>query len=182
MNLQMGDIHQIIQSGPTKKSKKVRTDEPPRPPVRQKSNCLSVGVKGLRDIEIPSVIAPKMSVESYLKLELGIRFIDARKLATEARVVLRSHGYLNKFREDLVIDEAMRAFDNQPTQAKDALRQLSSDLASNAKSLDVSLSSGKSRDTEDTSCTDSNIESVESQSSPRSCGCNATYGQWVTSR
>jgi hypothetical protein len=166
MNSHIRDIHQIIKSGPTKKSKKERTDEPPRPPVRKKSNDVSVGVRGLHNIEIPSEIAPPMSVESYLTRELGIRFIDARKLATEARVALSSHGYLNKLQEGSVIDEAMRAFNNQPTQAKDGLRQLSKDLASCAKSSDVSsLSSDKSWDTEDTSCTNSNIESVESQSS-----------------
>ena len=53
------------------------------------------------------------AIESFLTREFEIRFIDARVLATEARLNLGIKGYVAKDQEQAVIDEAIRIFDEE---------------------------------------------------------------------
>ena len=53
------------------------------------------------------------AIESFLTREFEIRFIDARVLATEARLNLGIKGYIAKDQEQAVIDEAIRIFDEE---------------------------------------------------------------------
>jgi len=69
-----------------------------------------------------------MTVESLLTRELSIRFIDARKFATEAKLNLGVEGYPSKEQEDLVFAEAINIFRQRPEEVKTALRCLRSEL------------------------------------------------------
>ena len=50
------------------------------------------------------------AVESYLTREFEITFLDARQIATEARLNLGVKGYVGKEHEQAVIDEARRIY------------------------------------------------------------------------
>mmetsp|Transcript_21713 Transcript_21713/g.33212 ORF Transcript_21713/g.33212 Transcript_21713/m.33212 type:complete len:137 (-) Transcript_21713:141-551(-) len=51
-----------------------------------------------------------MTVEHTITRELNIRFIDARSIATQARINLGYYGYPNKEEEELIQEEACRIF------------------------------------------------------------------------
>jgi len=69
-----------------------------------------------------------MTVESFLTRELDIRFIDARRIAAEARVSLGIHGYPSKDELRALRREAMRLFEERPENVKMALRELNNEL------------------------------------------------------
>ena len=69
-----------------------------------------------------------MTIESFLTRELDIRFIDARSIATEAKINLGIHGYPTKDQQEAIQEEACRIFNSQPHDAQYAMRQLSADL------------------------------------------------------
>ena len=76
-----------------------------------------------------------MTVEASLTRELDIRFIDARVLATEAKLNLGLTCYPGKAQERLITREAIRIFrEERPEQFKTILRQQKADLES-AKAL-----------------------------------------------
>ena len=51
-----------------------------------------------------------MGVESKISVALDIRFIDARAIATEAKLNLGIEGYHDKSRDDEIVNEAMRVY------------------------------------------------------------------------
>ena len=69
-----------------------------------------------------------MTIESILTRELELRFIDARALATEARVSLGIQGYPTQEQEQQVIAEAVSIFERRPTETRRAMQSLKYDL------------------------------------------------------
>jgi hypothetical protein len=69
-----------------------------------------------------------MTVESILTRELDIRFIDARKIVTEAKISLGMHGYPSKDQESELREEAIKIFQQRPEEAQTTMRRLSADL------------------------------------------------------
>ena len=69
-----------------------------------------------------------MSAESFLIRELDIRFIDARRLCSEAKMNLGLMGYTGKDDEKNVIFEALKIFEEQADDVKDAMRHFKNDL------------------------------------------------------
>ena len=51
-----------------------------------------------------------MGVESKISVALDIRFIDARVIATEAKLNLGIEGYHDESREEEIVNEAMRVY------------------------------------------------------------------------
>ena len=51
-----------------------------------------------------------MTIESSLTRELNIRFIDARAIATEAKLNLGIDGYPSMYEESQIIEEAVRIY------------------------------------------------------------------------
>ena len=80
-----------------------------------------------------------MSIESTLTRELEIRFIDARAIATEAKLNLGMEGYVDDCnREELVIKEAIRVFQRRSIHEQISMRQLHTKLTSIKSSMAVS--------------------------------------------
>ena len=80
-----------------------------------------------------------MSIESTLTRELDIRFIDARAIATEAKLNLGIEGYVDDCnREELVIKEAIRVFQRRSIHDQISMRQLHTKLTSIKSSMTVS--------------------------------------------
>ena len=71
-----------------------------------------------------------MSVESALSRQLDIRFIDARAIATEAKLQLGFDGYSGKDQVQNIIEESIRIFENRPKDQRDAMKLLNSRLNS----------------------------------------------------
>ena len=71
-----------------------------------------------------------MTVEANLTRELGIRFIDARKLATEARLAEGIEGYPTKEESVRVCRRAFELFDSKSEEEKASLLKLNDDLES----------------------------------------------------
>ena len=71
-----------------------------------------------------------MSVESTLTRELDIRFIDARSIATEAKLNLGIDGYYGEEQRVAIVDEALRIFnDERPTSQKATMKVLNLKLS-----------------------------------------------------
>lgn len=68
------------------------------------------------------------SIESFLTRELDLRFIDARTIATEARVSLGILGYPSSDQIAQVREEAIRIFHSKSGGDQRALRQLNMEL------------------------------------------------------
>jgi hypothetical protein len=65
-----------------------------------------------------------MSIESTLTRELGIRFIDARGLVTEAKAKRGMTGYTCKEHETMVMEEAIQLFEMKPPEVQESMRRL----------------------------------------------------------
>ena len=113
-----------------------------------------------------------MSIESSLTRELEIRFIDARAIATEAKLNLGIDGYPSEYEERAIINESVRIFHQDKTQSeKHAMRILSTRLNS-IKSGGSSGSASSSRRGSDTSSVDDSMDfkSVHSNDADLSLG------------
>jgi hypothetical protein len=69
-----------------------------------------------------------MTVESFLTRDLQVRFIDARNLATEAKLNLGITGYPSEEQTQPIIDEAISLFNAKPEEVKVVMRQLNASL------------------------------------------------------
>jgi hypothetical protein len=69
-----------------------------------------------------------MTVESFLTRELQVRFIDARTLATEAKLNLGVHGYPSEDQKQGIIKEAVYIFQQRPEQVQATMKRLSTSL------------------------------------------------------
>jgi hypothetical protein len=69
-----------------------------------------------------------MTVESFLTRELQVRFIDARNLATEAKLNLGVFGYPSHEQQEAIIEEALKVFQQRPNEVQAGMRRLSSSL------------------------------------------------------
>jgi hypothetical protein len=87
-----------------------------------------------------------MTIEAFLTRELMIRFIDARYIATEARLSLGIHRYPTKAQEKELQDEALKIFHQKLKCTRDAMQQMSVDLE-NVKIPTGSLSNRSSHHT-----------------------------------
>jgi hypothetical protein len=81
-----------------------------------------------------------MPIETFLTRKLEIRFIDARNLATEAKVGMGIVGYAAPEQEHYLIEEAVKIFEKFPDESKMAMRRLKTDLDAVTKPPRVSLS------------------------------------------
>ena len=69
-------------------------------------------------------------VESLLARELDLRFIDARNIAAEARIVLGIEGYPTKEQGILIFEESVRIFQTKSNKEQNLLRQKNWELES----------------------------------------------------
>jgi hypothetical protein len=69
-----------------------------------------------------------MTVEHELTRELDIRFIDARSIVNEAKLILSIHGYTTKEEDVNIRQVALHIFDQCPESSKRTMRSLSADL------------------------------------------------------
>lgn len=72
-----------------------------------------------------------MTVEAILTRRLGITFIDARAIATEAKLALQIHGYPTDAEKEMLVEEALKIYEQTPEDTRDAMR-------SNLESLEQS--------------------------------------------
>lgn len=63
-----------------------------------------------------------MCVESDLSRKLGITFIDARSVATEAKLALGIHCYPSDEQKEQIIEEAVKIFQQSPDNVRDEMR------------------------------------------------------------
>lgn len=68
------------------------------------------------------------SIESILTRELDLRFIDARNIATEARIALGIEGYPSKDHINLIRDEAVRIFQRKSLDERRNMQRMNSDF------------------------------------------------------
>ena len=112
-----------------------------------------------------------MTIESSLTRELEIRFIDARAIATEAKLNLGIDGYPSEYEERAIINESVRIFHQEKSRSeKHAMRILSTRLNSIKSGGSSSVSS--SRRGSDTSSVDDSMDfkSVHSNDADLSLG------------
>ena len=89
----------------------------------------------------------KMSIESTLTRELEIRFIDARAIATEAKLNLGIEGYVSSQDQQVAIqEEALRIFTQDKSERERMGMRI---LSSRLNSIKSSSSHGTSSDDED---------------------------------
>jgi hypothetical protein len=101
-----------------------------------------------------------MAVEHYLTRELDIRFIDARTIATEARLNLGLHGYPTKAEEQEIREEAHRIFQSSRLEKdRSVMRELSSNLEAAKMPLTTSRTTSASR--RSSTCSASTISSAD---------------------
>lgn len=70
------------------------------------------------------------TVEATLTRKLGIRFIDARSLATQAKINLNIFGYPNTEQEKKIIEEAVVIFESKSAEDRISLLELNDELES----------------------------------------------------
>ncbi len=68
------------------------------------------------------------SVEGYLTRELGIRFIDARELANEAKIALGISGYPSQNEHVIVRKQARRIFESLSKSEQEKLKVMNCTL------------------------------------------------------
>ena len=64
-----------------------------------------------------------MPVETILTRTLGIRFMDARRFANEAKLNLGIEGYPTASQEELLVKEAIRMYESSTIQTKQSLKK-----------------------------------------------------------
>ena len=72
-----------------------------------------------------------MTVESVLTRRLGITFIDARAITTEARLALDIHHYPSESEKEMLVEEALKIYEQTTEETRDEMR-------SNLESLEQS--------------------------------------------
>ena len=87
-----------------------------------------------------------MSIESTLTRELEIRFIDARAIATEAKLNLGIEGYTSQDQSNAIQQEAMRIFTQDKSERERMGMRI---LSSRLNSIRTSSSIRSSFDDED---------------------------------
>ncbi len=102
-------------------------------------------------------------VESLLSRELDLRFIDARDIAAEARIVLGIEGYPNKDQAHIILDEAIRIFQTKSDKEQHRLRRMNMEL----EAIKLSASSQSSSEWIDSSDRQSSITSENNRSNSR---------------
>jgi hypothetical protein len=83
-----------------------------------------------------------MTVEHELTRELDIRFIDARSIVNDAKVMLSIQGYTSKEDDVKIRHAALHIFDQQPESSKRTMRSMSAGLEA-VKISNGSVSSSK---------------------------------------
>lgn len=87
----------------------------------------------------------KLTVEALLTRQLGIRFIDARALATEAKLEFDVKGYPSQEMKLKIVEYAVNKFQNEMPQEQQAtLRRVSSSLNTAKDECRRSISSASS--------------------------------------
>lgn len=71
-----------------------------------------------------------MTVEAEITRSLGIRFIDARILASEAKLAQGIVGYASKEQLPSLVSKAAQIFESKPEEEKETMRKLNDDLES----------------------------------------------------
>jgi hypothetical protein len=104
-----------------------------------------------------------MPIESTLTRELEIRFIDARAIATEAKLNLGIEGYPGCDQEDLLLGEAIAIFHSRPGDVKNVMRRLKSDLDAVKKPTGSINKAGSDTDDERTVDTSSDAFTVDDE-------------------
>eukprot|EP00339_Tiarina_fusa_P027815 CAMPEP_0117061620 /NCGR_PEP_ID=MMETSP0472-20121206/42898_1 /TAXON_ID=693140 ORGANISM="Tiarina fusus, Strain LIS" /NCGR_SAMPLE_ID=MMETSP0472 /ASSEMBLY_ACC=CAM_ASM_000603 /LENGTH=145 /DNA_ID=CAMNT_0004780367 /DNA_START=125 /DNA_END=560 /DNA_ORIENTATION=+ len=117
-----------------------------------------------------------MTVEHSITRELNIRFIDARSIATQARINLGYYGYPNKDEEQIIREEACRIFQSDFSEDdRYAMSQSRTDLEAakmdgqtkRGESSSSSLSSESSLDSSTRTCMSRSSTTTSSSSSSR---------------
>ena len=65
-----------------------------------------------------------VSIESMLTRQLDLRFIDARTLATEARIALGIEGYPSKDDIHTIVNEAVKIFQQKSLEEQQCMQRL----------------------------------------------------------
>lgn len=99
-----------------------------------------------------------MTAEAELTRSLGIRFIDARLLVSEAKLAEGIVGYATKDQIPLIVERAADLFDAKSDEEKAQMRQMHDDLESVKTSRHSSASRGRLED-------DASIATVDSTNS-----------------
>ncbi len=99
-----------------------------------------------------------MTAEAEITRSLGIRFIDARLLASEAKLAEGIVGYATKEQIPTIVERAAEIFEGKPDEEKAKMRQMNEDLECVKSSRHSSASRGKVDD-------DGSIATVDSTNS-----------------
>jgi hypothetical protein len=89
--------------------------------------------------------AKMVSIESMLTRQLDLRFIDARILATEARIALGIEGYPSKDDVELIVAEAVNIFQQKSQEEQKSMQELHWNLKA-MKFPNRTMSRGESMD------------------------------------
>ena len=126
-------------------------------------------------------------VESKLSRELGIGFIDARTIVTEAKLDVGNEGYYSDNQKMLILQESLNIFQRTPNTHKIAMKELQSRLtAIKNKNSSGSGSTTSSSNTEFASTTtsvgrdDTFRSTSSSSSSKRSSSTSSASGRYGT--
>mmetsp|Transcript_45763 Transcript_45763/g.132016 ORF Transcript_45763/g.132016 Transcript_45763/m.132016 type:complete len:121 (-) Transcript_45763:82-444(-) len=85
-----------------------------------------------------------MALVTLLSKALGIRFIDARNIANEAKVSMGITGYPSEAEEVLLYQISVKAFRSLPQDQQMAMQEANLALARSIKSMDSQLSTSSS--------------------------------------
>lgn len=91
-----------------------------------------------------------MTAEAEITRALGIRFIDARLLASEAKLAENIVGYATQEQIPIIVNKAVEIFESKSDEEKAKMRQLNDDLESIKSSRHSCASRGRNTD-DDTS-------------------------------
>lgn len=104
-----------------------------------------------------------MTAEAEITRALGIRFIDARLLASEAKLAESIVGYATQEQIPIIVNKAAEIFHSKPEEEKAMMRQLNDDL----ESIKCSRHSCASRGRIDDDASIATVDSTNSFSSLR---------------
>jgi hypothetical protein len=124
-----------------------------------------------------------MTVESFLTRDLQVRFIDARNLATEAKLKLGITGYPSEEQTQPIIDEAISLFNAKPEEVKVVMRQLNASLktVTSAERLTRNCSSSDNLKNKGGRLPTSSTHSADNLSSDRSEKSSASFNKVLRS-
>ena len=86
-------------------------------------------LEGMLTRQFSSILSPQsqskmVSIESMLTRQLDLRFIDARTLATEARIALGIEGYPSQDDIDIIVAEAVNIFQQKSLDEQQSMQRL----------------------------------------------------------